>query len=158
MVVDQWIPVILIAVVGAFFPLVTLGIGKLLRPNSPNEVKTSSYECGEQPKSGAWVRFNIRFYVTGLTFLIFDVEAALMFPVARVFREEIMKPDGEPFLALIKVGFFVLTLVVGLAYGWKKGDLDWVRSFKKFSGQPRSASPTQPPPASLTGEKAVQNS
>lgn len=128
---DQWIPVLIIIFIGALFPFATLLIGRLLRPSAPNEIKEASYECGELPKSGAWIRFNIRFYVVALTFLIFDVEAALMFPVATVFREFVEK--GEGVAALVKVLFFVLTLVLGLAYGWKKGDLEWVRSYSSRS-------------------------
>ena len=125
---DHWIPVVLIVVMGITFPIITMLLGKLVRPQNPNRVKEASYECGEIPKSQAWIRFNIRFYVIGLTFLIFDVEAALMFPVGTVFRDAIANGDGVA--ALLKVLFFVLTLIVGLAYGWKKGDLDWVKTYE----------------------------
>jgi len=125
---QHWIPVGLMMGLGIGFPIVTLLLGKMVRPSNPNPIKSATYECGEIPKSGAWIQFNIRFYVIGLTFLIFDVEAALMYPVATVFRQAIENGDG--LLALGKILFFVITLVVGLAYGWKKGDLEWVRSIK----------------------------
>jgi len=87
--------------------------------------KLISYECGEIPEGSAWVRFNIRFYVIALIFLIFDVEIIFLFPWAVVFQE--MNSIGMGALAFIEAFIFVLILVVGFIYIWKKGDLDWVK-------------------------------
>jgi NADH-quinone oxidoreductase subunit A len=70
----------------------------------------------------------VRFYVVGLIFIIFDVESALMFPVATVFRQFVN--DGNGALILFEVLMFIFILVAGIAYCWKKGDLDWVKSFQ----------------------------
>jgi NADH-quinone oxidoreductase subunit A len=112
----------LIAVAGALL------LGKLVRPNHPTKLKETAYECGEEPVGSAWSQFNIRFYVVGLVFIIFDVESALMFPVAVVFKH--FNNIGMGSIALCSFLFFVLILVVGIIYCWKKGDLDWVKSFQ----------------------------
>ena len=82
--------------------------------------KLTSYECGELPEGSAWVKFNIRFYVIALIFLIFDVEIVFLFPWAVVFQD-------LGLLAFIEAFIFVLILVVGFVYVWAKGDLDWVK-------------------------------
>jgi len=93
---------------------------RLLRPSRPNPEKLSTYECGEEVVGSAWVKFNIRFYVVALIFIIFDVEVVFLFPWATVFKQL-----GE--FALIEAMVFAFILIVGLAYAWVKGDLDWVR-------------------------------
>jgi NADH-quinone oxidoreductase subunit A len=78
------------------------------------------YECGEVPEGTAWIRFNIRFYVFALVFIIFDVEIVFLMPWAVVFKQL-----GS--FAFIEGLVFIGILVVGLAYVWKKGDLEWVK-------------------------------
>jgi NADH-quinone oxidoreductase subunit A len=92
-----------------------------LRPSRFSEEKLTTYECGENPKGSAWVQFNIRFYVFALIFIVFDVEAVFLLPWAVVFRE-------IGLLAFFEGLVFIAILVVGLAYVWRKGDLEWVRS------------------------------
>ena len=117
--------VLIFAAVGIGFVFVTLFIGSLVRPTVPTLEKLSTYECGELPIGSAWMNFNIRFYVVALIFVVFDVEVAFMFPVARVFREWVAQ--GRGVTALIEVFSFVAILLVGFAYAWMKGDLDWVK-------------------------------
>lgn len=100
----------------------------LLAPKKPSHLKSTPYECGEEPVGSAWSMFNIRFYVVGLIFIIFDVESVLMFPVASIFKH--MNEIGEGVYILDVFLSFVAILVVGIAYCWKKGDLDWVKSFQ----------------------------
>lgn len=100
----------------------------LLAPKKPSHLKSTPYECGEQPVGSAWSMFNVRFYVVGLIFIIFDVESVLMFPVATIFRE--LNEMGEGVYALIIFLSFISVLIEGIAYCWKKGDLDWVKSFQ----------------------------
>jgi NADH-quinone oxidoreductase subunit A len=99
-----------------------------LAPKKPSHLKSTPYECGEQPVGSAWSAFNVRFYVVGLIFIIFDVESVLMFPIASIFRE--LTAAGEGFYALEVFLSFIAILVTGIAYCWKKGDLDWVKSFQ----------------------------
>ena len=87
--------------------------------------KLESYECGELPEGSAWVKFNIRFYVIALIFLIFDVEIAFLFPWAVVYQE-------LGLLAFIEAFLFVFILLVGFAYVWAKGDLDWVKMSVRY--------------------------
>lgn len=99
-----------------------------LSPKKPSHLKSTPYECGEEPVGTAWSMFNIRFYVVGLIFIIFDVESVLMFPVAAIFKE--MNEMGEGGYVLIVFLSFVSILLEGIAYCWKKGDLDWVKSYQ----------------------------
>jgi NADH-quinone oxidoreductase subunit A len=109
----------LLVVVG--FVAVNLVLWKIIRPSRFSEEKNTTYECGENPTGSAWVQFNIRFYVFALLFLIFDVEAVFLLPWAVVFRQ--LGP-----LAFVEGLVFVGILVVALAYVWRKGDLEWVRT------------------------------
>ena len=90
-----------------------------------------SYECGEVPEGSAWVKFNVRFYVIALIFIIFDVEVIFLFPWAVVFQE--LSNNGLGLLAFIEMFIFVLILIVGFAYVWVKGDLDWVKMKVKYA-------------------------
>ena len=92
--------------------------------------KLESYECGEVPEGSAWVKFNVRFYIIALIFLIFDVEVIFLFPWAVVFKE--LSETGFGFLAFIEMFIFVSIVIVGFAYVWVKGDLDWVKMKVKY--------------------------
>ncbi|HSM00558.1 MAG TPA: NADH-quinone oxidoreductase subunit A [Candidatus Limnocylindria bacterium] len=113
--------VLVFIVLGAVTVALMLGISRLLHPRNPTAVKLSTYECGEVPFGSSWVQFNIRFYVVALIFLIFDVEVALLYPWAVVFRR-------LGLLAFVEAFIFIVILLAGLAYLWKEGDLDWVRT------------------------------
>jgi NADH-quinone oxidoreductase subunit A len=127
-------------VLGFAFVAIFLGLGSLVRPSSPNPAKLSTYECGEPASGSAWINFNIRFYLIALVFLIFDVELAFMYPVAAVFKQWVA--DGRGLFALTEITIFVGILAVGLAYVWKKGDLDWMKRVPKEeirAAEPRRA-------------------
>jgi NADH:ubiquinone oxidoreductase subunit 3 (subunit A) len=109
----------LLVVVG--FVAVNLVLWKVIRPSRFSEEKLTTYECGENPTGSAWIQFNIRFYVFALLFIIFDVEAVFLLPWAVVFRE--IGP-----LAFAEGLVFIAILAVALAYVWRKGDLEWVRT------------------------------
>ena len=102
------------------FVTITLFISKLIRPNRPTFEKIKVYECGENPEGSPWVKFNIRFYVVALIFLIFDVEVVLLFPWALTYQE-----FGVYGFAVGII--FLLVLGLGMAYEWRKGDLEWAR-------------------------------
>jgi NADH-quinone oxidoreductase subunit A len=103
------------------FVTVNLLLWKVIRPSRFSEEKLTTYECGENPTGSAWIQFNIRFYVFALLFIIFDVEAVFLLPWAVVFRQ--LGP-----LALVEGLVFIGILAVALAYVWRKGDLEWVRT------------------------------
>jgi NADH-quinone oxidoreductase subunit A len=104
-----------VAVVGG-----TLFLGRLLRPSKSEQFKRIPYECGEQPVGSPWIKFNIRFYVVALIFIIFDVEVLLLYPWATVFR-------SLGLLAFVEMLIFLFMLFLGLAYVWRRGDLEWVK-------------------------------
>ena len=125
---DIYIPVVVLAALGVLMVAGALIVGHFLRPKNPNKLKNQPYECGEDPVGDAWALFNMRFYVIGLIFIIFDVESALMFPVVSVFKK--MNEIGRGGLVLVEIVIFLFVLIAGVAYCWRKGDLDWVRSFQ----------------------------
>ncbi len=103
------------------FLAVNLIVWWVIRPSRFSEEKLTTYECGENPVGSAWIRFNIRFYVFAIIFLVFDVEAVFLLPWAVVYRKLGMLAFAE---GLVFIGI----LAVALAYVWRKGDLEWVRS------------------------------
>ena len=117
----DFLPIIIFTILAAALIGLPLALQFLISPrkNKGGE-KLASYECGEIPEGSAWVKFNIRFYVIALIFLIFDVEIVFLFPWAVVYQE-------LGLLAFIEAFIFVLILVVGFTYIWAKGDLDWVK-------------------------------
>jgi NADH-quinone oxidoreductase subunit A len=110
--------VLLFFIVGMVFVAGGLVFAWLLRPHRPYPSKLTTYECGETPIGDTHVRFNIRFYVIALIFLIFDVEVVFLFPWATVYK-------GLGWFAFIEMTVFLVILLVGYAYVWRKGDLDW---------------------------------
>jgi len=111
--------------VAVLFVFGVLLVGRLVRPSRPAAEKRSVYECGERPIGQAWFNFNPRFYIIALIFVAFDVEIALAYPVAVVFSGWI--ESGHAGLAYGELAAFLLVLFLGLAYVWRKGDLDWVK-------------------------------
>ncbi len=112
--------ILLFFIIGFVFVGIGLLTSAIVRPSHPNPIKNSTYECGEEPIGIPWIKFNNRFYVIALVFLLFDVEVVFLLPWAVVFKQ-------LGWFAFIEMIVFVVILVVGLAYVWAKGDLDWER-------------------------------
>jgi NADH-quinone oxidoreductase subunit A len=89
-----------------------------IRPQKPTPVKLETYECGMQTIGGQWSRFNFRYYMYAILFVVFDVEVVFLYPWATKFLQ-------LELFALIEMGVFVLVLLVGWAYAWRKRDLEW---------------------------------
>lgn len=118
--------VLVFLLVACVFLVVTLTLGRLVRPATPSTgIKGQSYECGEQPVGSGWFNFNPRFYTVALIFLVFDIEIAFTYPVAIVFRRWLATGAGA--LAFFEIAAFIAVLAFGLAYVWRRGDLAWVR-------------------------------
>lgn len=159
--------ILLFAGLAALFVLVTLLVGKFVRPKRPNAEKQDIYECGEVTVGTSWIQFDLRFYVVALLYVIFEVEVALFFPWASVFgkataladpglnadRRAVLSqrltravptgtkaPETAPAaaippavghrmagLAFVDLLIFFAVLLVGFAYVWRRGDLNWFR-------------------------------
>lgn len=118
-------------VAGVGLPLL---IGKLIRPNNPNPEKNTTYESGEEPLGTAWGKFNIRFYIVALIFVLFETELVFLFPWAVVFGNEEMIAETNGLwgkFAFVEMAIFILILALGLAYVWAKGFLEWERPSTK---------------------------
>lgn len=128
--------VLLFVVGGIAFLMVTLLAGKVLRPVKPTPEKQTTYESGEEPAGTAWGQFNVRFYIIALIFLLFEAELVFLFPWATVFGDEelISSTDGLwGTFSMIETFIFIGILLIGLAYVWAKGMLEWVRPQPKSS-------------------------
>ncbi len=110
--------VFIFIIVGALFVAIGMFVAWLLRPHRPYPSKLATYECGEVPFGDTRVRFNVRFYVVALIFLVFDVEVVFLFPWATVYR-------NLGWFAFVEMVVFLGILLIGYAYVWRKGDLDW---------------------------------
>ncbi len=93
-------------------------IAKLIGPRSYNKVKGEPYECGIPTRGTSWLPVSVGFYLFAILFLMFDVETVFLYPWAVVVKE-------FGVMAIASIGFFLLVLVFGLAYAWRKGALEW---------------------------------
>jgi len=115
------------AVMAVAFAFGGITIGRIAGPKLPNPAKSIIYECGELPIGTAWFNFNPRFYLIALVFVIFEVEIALTFPVVVVYKEWIARSLTLGLVALGELLLFTAILVLGLAWVWVHGDLEWVK-------------------------------
>src|SRR5262247_3698034 len=132
---DVLLSVTLFTAVGAAFVFINLLAGWFARPFVPNPEKAAVYECGEPSIGSSWVQFDLRFYIIALVYLIFDVEVALFYPWAVAYggAADLASSIGMTVrdlraVAIVDMLFFFGVLLVGFAYLWRFGYLDWVRS------------------------------
>ena len=111
--------VLIFLIVGGVFVAGGLIFAWLLRPNRPYPSKLTTYECGIDPVGEGWSQSQVRYYVYGFLFVIFDVESIFLFPWARVF-------GTIGYAAVVEMAIFIAILGVGLLYAWRKGVLRWV--------------------------------
>ncbi len=116
---SEYLAVLIFAIVGAVAVLFTFFFSRLLRPHHPYPAKGVNYECAEEPVGSSWIKFNNRFYIFALIFVIFDVEVIFLFPWAVAFGQ-------LGLFALVEMVVFIAILFFGLFYAWKKGVLKWV--------------------------------
>jgi NADH-quinone oxidoreductase subunit A len=121
---------LLFLAVGFLLVGLTVLFSRLLHPRINYPEKNLTYECGIIPEGESWIKFNSRFYVIALIFLIFDVEILFLFPWAVVFEE-------LGLLAFVEMFIFIVILLVGLAYVWVKGDLDWIKPRPELAHLPK---------------------
>jgi NADH-quinone oxidoreductase subunit A len=115
---NQYMPVLLFILVGVVVGVLPQAIGYILGPNRPDTAKNSSYECGFEAFEDARMKFDVRYYLVAILFILFDLEIAFLFPWAAA-----LKDIG--LVGFWSVMIFLSILVVGFIYEWKKGALDW---------------------------------
>ena len=114
----EYLPVLLFLIVSGGIGVALLIAGALLSPKKPSAEKFAPYECGFEAFEDARMKFDVRYYLIAIQFIVFDLEIAFVFPWAVVFRD-------LGVFALVEMGIFLGLLVLGFAYAWKKGALEW---------------------------------
>jgi NADH:ubiquinone oxidoreductase subunit 3 (subunit A) len=115
---DQWLFVGLYILIALFFPTAAILTATIFSPKKPNKLKTETYECGMQTVGNTWVQFKVQYYIYALLFLVFDVEMIFLYPWAVAFAE-------ISWLAVIAGILFIILLMEGLFFAWRKGALEW---------------------------------
>ena len=114
----EYLPTLLFLIVALGIGIALIIVGNVLGPKRPSAEKLSPYECGFNAFEDARMQFDVRYYLIAILFIVFDLEIAFIFPWALVFRE-------LGVFGLVEMGVFLLLLVIGFAYVWKKGALQW---------------------------------
>ena len=115
---SDWLFIGIIFLLAPIFPAMALLIPRLVAPKKPDPLKSQTYECGIETVGDTWVQFKTQYYNFGLIFLIFDVEIVFLFPWAVAFGQ-------LPLFAVFEGIIFILILIGGLIYAWKKGVVEW---------------------------------
>ena len=114
----EYAAVLIMALVAAAIPALFVAVSRFLGPRKPSVVKSEAFECGNPPTGPAWGRFSVKFYLTAILFIVFDVEVVFLYPWAIVFRHLGM-------FGFVEMLVFVAILTLGLGYVWRKGALEW---------------------------------
>ena len=115
---NEWMYVGLFLVVGALVPASAILVSSLISPKKSNPIKASTYECGMETVGASWIQFKAQYYVFALVFLVFDVETVFLFPWA-------VSLGRLSIFAVLEGIVFILILIAGLVYAWRKGMLEW---------------------------------
>jgi NADH-quinone oxidoreductase subunit A len=117
---EGYLPILLFLIVGAIIGIAPILIGKFLGPNRPDPEKLSPYECGFEAFEDARMKFDVRYYLVAILFILFDLEVAFLFPWGATLND--LGPWSAGFWGMM---LFLAILTVGFVYEWKKGALDW---------------------------------
>jgi NADH-quinone oxidoreductase subunit A len=115
---EQYLPIFIFLVIAFAFGTIALTLGFVLGPQRPDDEKLSPYECGFEAFEDARMKFDVRYYLVAILFIIFDLEIAFLFPWAVVLEK-------IGFFGFMAMMLFLGVLVVGFIYEWKKGALEW---------------------------------
>lgn len=115
---SQWIYIGLFFIVGLIIPVGAIAAAWVLGPKKPNPIKQTTYECGIETVGDSWVQFKAQYYIFALVFIVFDVETVFLFPWA-------VRLGQLGLFAVIEGIIFILILIAGLVYTWRKGMLEW---------------------------------
>jgi len=115
---QNYLPILIFLGVATGLSVVLMTLGFLFGPRKPNAEKSSVYECGFEPFEDSRIKFDVRYYLVAILFIVFDLEIAFLFPWA-------VSLNKIGVLGIAAVGIFLLILVVGFIYEWKRGALEW---------------------------------
>ena len=121
---ENYFPVLIFILVGLGFGCLPIIAGRLIAPHKPDAEKLSPYECGFEAFEDARMKFDVRYYLIAIIFILFDLEIAFLFPWASIYQE-IVSTEAVKFFGFIEMLVFLAILVVGYVYAWAKGALDW---------------------------------
>lgn len=116
---SDWQFIGLFVALSPIFPAAPVILQAVLGPRKPNAIKQATYECGVETVGDTWIQFKVQYYIYALIFVVFDVEAVFLFPIAAAYDQ----------LGLFSIGatvVFIILLADGLAYAWAKGALEWI--------------------------------
>jgi NADH-quinone oxidoreductase subunit A len=118
-VLRDYLPIVVLAILAVVFAVASRALSRLLRPDRPNPVKLSPYECGNDPiRLPRGERFSVKFYVVAMLFIIFDIETIFLYPWAVTFR-------ALGLFGLVEMAIFIGLVFIAYAYIWRKGGLEW---------------------------------
>ena len=115
---ENYLPILFFLVIATMVGAIALNAGRIIAPSKPNAEKNSPYECGFEAFEDARIKFDVRYYLVAILFIVFDLEIAFIIPWSIVL-------DNLGVAGFIAMGIFLLELLVGLIYAWKKGALEW---------------------------------
>ncbi len=121
---ENYFPVLIFILVGLAFGVIPILLGWLVAPNRPDSEKLSPFECGFEAFEDARMKFDVRFYLIAIIFILFDLEIAFLFPWAVIFKD-IVSTDGMRLFGFFEMMIFIGVLLIGYIYAWAKGALDW---------------------------------
>lgn len=116
---SDWQFIVVFAIIAPILPVAPMIIQRLIGPYRPNPIKQQTYECGIETVGDSWVQFKVQYYIYALVFVIFDIEAVFLFPIAAAYNQ-------LPLFAVGAAALFIFLLADGLVYVWNRGALEWV--------------------------------
>lgn len=121
---ENYFPILMFVLVGIAIGVLPVAMGFLLAPSRPDPEKLSPYECGFEAFEDARMKFDVRYYLIAILFILFDLEIAFLFPWATIFKD-IVANDSIKLFGFFEMLVFVVILVIGYVYAWAKGALEW---------------------------------
>ncbi|HMT80482.1 MAG TPA: NADH-quinone oxidoreductase subunit A [Azonexus sp.] len=121
---ENYFPILMFVLVGVAVGVLPVAMGFILAPSRPDPEKLSPYECGFEAFEDARMKFDVRFYLIAILFILFDLEIAFLFPWASIFKD-IVATESIKMFGFVEMLVFVAILVIGYVYAWAKGALEW---------------------------------
>ena len=121
---ENYFPILMFVLVGIAVGILPVAMGFMLAPSRPDPEKLSPYECGFEAFEDARMKFDVRYYLIALLFILFDLEIAFLFPWATIFKD-IVAAESIKLFGFVEMLIFVAVLVIGYVYAWAKGALEW---------------------------------